>query len=94
MNIQHHESAGRGRFFIEDEDGNNMAEISYMVEPNNVLVVEHTEVDESLQGQNIGLQLVTAVVEEARNSGRKIVPVCSFARAVIEKKPEFADVIA
>ncbi len=94
MNIEHHESAGRGSFFIKNEEGKKLAEITYMIEPENILLVDHTEVASELQGQNIGLKLVEAVVEEARSSGRKINPVCTFAKAIIEKKPQFSDVLA
>ncbi len=70
-----------------------VAEITYAVQHPDTMVVDHTEVKEDLQGQDIGLQLVEAVVEHARAKGRKIVPVCTFAKAIIERKEEFQDVL-
>ncbi len=93
MNIQHEESDIRGRHFINDENGNMVAEITYAVQHPDVMVVDHTEVEEDLQGQNIGAQLVEAVVEHARAKGRKIVTVCTFAKAIMERKKEFQDVL-
>ncbi|MBA2746436.1 MAG: N-acetyltransferase, partial [Flavisolibacter sp.] len=52
-----------------------------------------TEVDDELRGQNIGLQLVQAVVDYARSQKLKLIPLCSFAKSVIDKKPEFRDVL-
>jgi predicted GNAT family acetyltransferase len=57
------------------------------------VVINHTGVDKELQGKNIGFQLVEAVVEQARAEGKKVVPVCSFAKAIIEKTEEFKDVL-
>ena len=58
------------------------------------MIIEHTEVDESLQGKKIGYQLVHQGVEYAREKGIKIIPLCSFARAIFHKTPEFKDVLA
>ncbi len=93
MNILHEETDIRGRHYINDEKGNMVAEITYAVQHPDTMVVDHTEVKEVLQGQDIGLQLVEAVVEHARAKGRKIVPVCTFAKAIIERKEEFQDVL-
>lgn len=93
MNILHEESDIRGRHYINDEKGNMVAEITYAVQHPDTMVVDHTEVNEDLQGQNIGLELVEAVVEHARAKGRKIITVCSFAKAIIERKEEMQDVL-
>ena len=92
MQIQHEETDIRGRHFINDEGGNMIAEITYAVQHPDIMVVDHTEVDQDLQGQHVGNDLVAAVVEHARAKGRKIIPVCPFVKAVMERKPEYADV--
>lgn len=94
MHIQHEESDIRGRHFIMDEDGNMKAEITYAVQHPDVMVVDHTEVDESLRGQDVGKSLVEAVVEHARAKGRSIVPVCPFVRAEMDRNETFQDVRA
>lgn len=94
MHIQHEESDIRGRHFINDDAGNMLAEITYAMQHPDTMVVDHTEVSETLKGKNIGFQLVGAVVEHARLKGRQVVAVCSFASSVIEKTPDFKDVVA
>ena len=93
MQIQHQLNGSRGIFFIPADEEGILAEVVYTLQPPN-MIVEHTEVDEDLQGQNIGLQMVNAVVEHARTHHYKIVPVCPFVKSVIHKKPEFQDVLA
>lgn len=92
MQIQHKQTGSKGAFFIEaDED--IIAELVYALSNNN-MVIEHTEVDPELQGKNIGYELVHHAVEYARTHHHKIVPVCRFAKAVFDKKPDFSDVLA
>jgi predicted GNAT family acetyltransferase len=92
MLIQHKEGGNRGMFFIAD-DGEIVAEIVYATTGNNTIIIEHTEVDASLRGQNIGYELVHKTVEHARMHGLKVSPVCPFAKAVFDKKPDFQDVL-
>jgi uncharacterized protein len=93
MLIQHKQKENRGMFFIE-QDGEIKAEIVYTSPSIDKIIIEHTEVDPELQGQNIGYALVHHTVEHARLHNIKIVPVCSFARGVFDKKPDFCDVLA
>lgn len=93
MNILHKEGHSRSMFYIED-DGDIVAELVYAKGDDNVIVIEHTEVDEELQGKNIGYELVHKTVDHARSHGLKISPVCPFAKAVFDKKPDFNDVLA
>ena len=92
MLIQHKEGGNRGVFFIQD-DGDIVAQIVYAKGSDNTIIIEHTEVDKDLRGNNLGYELVHKTVEHARMHGLKISPVCPFAKAVIDKKPDFQDVL-
>ena len=93
MLIQHKEIGKKGMFFIE-EDGAILAEIVFSHPTKDQLMIEHTQVDEELQGQNIGYELVHHTVEFARQHQLKVIPVCTFAKAIFDKKPDFKDVLA
>jgi predicted GNAT family acetyltransferase len=92
MVIQHKESGKRGMFYIHDDD-EILAEIVYADGGNNIIIIEHTVVDERLKGQNIGYELVHKTVEYARMHGLKVTPVCPFAKAVFDKRADFNDVL-
>jgi len=92
MTVQHKKSGGKGIFYVEYE-GEIAAEMVYSHPSADIMLIEHTEVDEVLRGKNIGYELVHAGVEYARHHGLKIIPACPFARKVFEKKPDFADVL-
>ena len=92
MTIQNKESGKQGAFFI-DEGGELLAEMTYSLTNEQLMIIEHTQVEEALRGQNIGNDLVASAVEYARAKHIKIVPECSFARSILESKKDFADVL-
>ena len=92
MTIQHKESGCKGIFFINEED-KIAAELTYSVIQENKMIIEHTRVDEELQGGNIGYELVQKAADHARTHRYTVIPLCQFAKAVVEKKPEFKDVL-
>jgi predicted GNAT family acetyltransferase len=94
MLIQHKQMGPKGIFFIPDEEEGLLAELVYAKKEPSTMIIEHTEVDDELKGQNIGYQLVQMAVEYAKSHQLKIIPLCPFAKAVIDKKPEFKEVLA
>lgn len=92
MHIQHKLSGTKGMFYVPGEE-TVAAELIYSIQQPDKMIVEHTEVTDELRGQNIGYELVHAAVEHARTHNMKIVPVCPFTKSVIDKKPDFQDVL-
>jgi predicted GNAT family acetyltransferase len=95
MNFLHKENKQTGMFYLEGEkDKETTAEIVYSIELPDRIIIQHTSVSNELRGKNVGYELVKAVVELARGKDLKVVPVCSFASSVFQRKKEFADVLA
>lgn len=92
MQIQHKEEGGKGMFYIE-ENGNTLAELIYNLPTADKMIIEHTEVDDSLGGKGIGRQLVEASAEHARANNLKIIPLCTFAKSVFDRTPEWQDLL-
>ena len=57
------------------------------------LYLLHTEVPEAMEGHGIGSALVRSAIEFAREKGVKVVPFCPFARAWLERHPQFHDMV-
>ncbi len=91
MNIQHAQNDRGGKFFYE-EGGRILAEMTYVWAGAEKMIIDHTEVDSSLKGKGVGNQLVAAAIEKARAEGFKILPLCPFAKAVMDKHTEYNDV--
>jgi len=90
MEIQHKETETKGSFYVGDPV---LAEMTYSKAGDNLIIIDHTEVGEALKGKGVGLQLVKAAVEFARNKKIKILPLCPFAKSVFDKKEELRDVL-
>ena len=56
--------------------------------------ITHTEVDPAYGGQGIARRLIEVLIAEARRTGKKIVPVCSYAEKMMRRTDEYADVLA
>lgn len=93
MLIQHKQDGAKGSFFVEAHDA-ILAEMTYSMAAENLMIIDHTEVSDELRGKNVGYQLVHRAVEYAREKQIKILPLCPFAKLVFDKKgAEFADVL-
>ncbi|WP_336987549.1 GNAT family N-acetyltransferase [Altererythrobacter aquiaggeris] len=60
----------------------------------NSRVADHTIVPPSIGGQGIALELVKALVADAKAEGFKIVPQCSYVAAQFKRHPEWAELRA
>ena len=58
----------------------------------NKWVITHTLVSEEYGGRGIAKRLVLAIIDEARKENKKIIPVCSYAKKMLEKE-EYKDIL-
>jgi uncharacterized protein len=93
MLIQHKQIGGKGMFYV-GQDGAVLAEMVYTIPSPDKIIIEHTEVDDSLSGKGVGKQLVHTAVEYARTNHIKIIPLCPFAKSVFERVAEWEDVLS
>ncbi len=92
MKIQHQFDVRKGSFFIE-ENGKRLAEMVYVMAGPQKMIIEHTEVDESLKGKGAGAKLLEALVEFVREKEIKVIPLCPFAKATFNKRIDLQDVL-
>jgi len=85
---------GHNKFYVNDADGNQVAEIVFVPTGEHLSIIEHTDVDPSLKGQGVGRQLVAKVVEKMRAENRKIIPLCPFAKHAFDNNPEYDSIRA
>lgn len=79
---------GDSKFYIGDNEDKPLAEIAYVKNGDDKIIIEHTIVAEELQGQGVAKKLLTRAVEYAREENLKVIPACSYALAQFEKNPE------
>ncbi|KKX30333.1 GNAT family N-acetyltransferase [Rhizobium sp. LC145] len=91
MDIRNEESKSGGRYLavIEGHEG----EMTYSRTSPELIIIDHTGVPDALRGKGVGQALAVHAVEDARRGGWKIIPLCPFFRAQVERHPEWRDVI-
>lgn len=92
MEVLQKDNGQKGMFYIE-ENQSIVAEMTYVWTGTDRIIIDHTEVGESLKGKGAGKLMVEKAVEFARAKGLKIIPLCPFAKSVFDKVKEFNDVL-
>ena len=93
ITIRHTETERNG-IFESWQEGVQVGEMTYQRPTPQRMVINHTRVFESFEGRGIARQMVLAAVDFARANSRQIVPVCSYARALLTRTDEYKDILA
>ncbi|GLQ08161.1 hypothetical protein GCM10007913_00930 [Devosia yakushimensis] len=89
--VQREDGATKGRYRLVIDGAE--AEMTYSRIGRRQLIIDHTYVPATLRGRKVGERLVQRAVEDARRDGVVIIPLCPFAKAQIERHPEWQDVL-
>ena len=89
MSIEVTDNASAHRYEIS-ADGELAGYVTYRRRPGRI-VFRHTEIDDAFEGQGLGSRLARAVLDEAREHGEQVVPLCPFIAAYKRRHPEYAD---
>ncbi|PYE21798.1 putative GNAT family acetyltransferase [Rhizobium sp. PP-CC-3A-592] len=89
--VEREDGASKGRYRIVVEGVE--AEMTYSRAGTQLVIIDHTDVPAALRGRKVGERLVRQAVEDARREGVSIIPLCPFAKAQIERHPEWQDVL-
>ena len=90
--IERREADGVGVFTLT-EGGSAIATLDYRRTDPRVVRIDFVEVSPRRRGEGLGQRLVAAAVDWARQDGLTLVPVCGFARHVLESDAAFHDVL-
>ncbi|MDH7789316.1 GNAT family N-acetyltransferase [Ochrobactrum sp. AN78] len=91
IQIKKNDDADSGRYFVVI-DGDE-AEMTYTKLGTALISIDHTFVPDSMRGKGVAQALALNAVEDARKTGWKIIPRCSFMQAQVKRHADWADVI-
>lgn len=86
VSIEREEQDGAQEFVLR-VDGERVGFLEYTLPDAGVMRIEYVEVAPELRGSGLGRQLVQQAVAFAGDGGLKVVPICSYARAVMQGDP-------
>lgn len=87
MSYQFEEEAGR--IVLKDQEGKEAGEITFTREGDDVIIIDHTGVEQAHRGQGLAGELVNKVVEKAKEENLKVMPVCPFAKKQFEEHTDY-----
>jgi uncharacterized protein len=59
----------------------------------NVIILNHTEVPQQLEGRGVGSVLIKFVLDDARENRYEVVPMCPFVAVYIRRHQEYRDLV-
>ncbi|MBU3154937.1 GNAT family N-acetyltransferase [Clostridium estertheticum] len=79
-------------FYVGDNEEKPLAKMEF-VYSGDVITIDHTFVSDELRGQNVARQLLEKIVSLARETNKKIIPICPYAKAELNKNDKYLDVL-
>jgi uncharacterized protein len=67
--------------------------IAQYIAGHDTMTFTHTEVPQTLEGQGIGSALVKGALDQVRERGWKVAPMCPFVAAYIRRHPDYRDLM-
>lgn len=85
----------QGRVFSTDENGEVLAEATYVQQANGEVDIDYTYVSPVLRGQGAAGKMMEALANHLRESGLKATASCSYANAWLRKNREaYGDIVS
>lgn len=81
----------RGRYVARLPGVDAEAEITFRHHGARAISADHTGVPDAMAGHGVAKALLNYMLEDARASGLRIIPLCPFVRGQLAKHPEWAD---
>ena len=91
LTVIREDSPTGGRYVIKADGAE--AEMTYSRAGTTRIIIDHTGVPDAMRGTGAGKAMVAQAVADARDEGFKIIPLCPFAKATLDKHPEWQDVV-
>ncbi len=84
---------GMRSFYVGESEENPLAEMGFVSSGEDIITIEHTNVSEELSGQGVGRLLLKELIDWARQENKKIIPLCPYVKAQMEKNEEYHDML-
>jgi predicted GNAT family acetyltransferase len=91
MEVDFKDNKDRKRF--ETEVNGHTAFVEY-IRAKNAIYLTHTEVPGALEGKGVGSALVKRALEQIKQEGEKVAPLCPFVAAYIKKHRDWIPMVA
>jgi len=78
---------------FEARDGDRVVGFAQYQVQDQTVVFTHTEVDDDEEGQGVGGALVRGALDQVRDAGLTVLPVCPFVKAWIDRHEDYQPLV-
>ncbi|MFQ8432791.1 GNAT family N-acetyltransferase [Amaricoccus sp. W119] len=89
--ITKEDDGGKGRYVARIDGIDAEGEITFTHRAPGVISADHTGVPDAMGGRGVSKALLNFMLDDARENGFRIVPICPFVRAQYARHPEWSD---
>lgn len=89
LRFQDNTQGSRYEAYLGDELAGSL---DYHAQPGLVTLL-HTEVPRAFEGQGVGSNLIAFALDDIRNRGLEVLPICPFVIAYLQRHPEQRDLL-
>ncbi len=90
--LVHRHDAPNDRY-VSEIAGRTVGVAEYHLRGREIYFFYHTQVDVASAGKGVGSALVRFALDDVREKGGSIVPLCPFVAAWLERHPEYDDIV-
>ena len=58
-----------------------------------LITLLHTEIEPDFEGRGLGSRFVAGILDDARGRGLRVLPICPFVRAFLQKTSDYDDLV-
>lgn len=91
LTLTKEDGALRGRYVARLAGIDAEGEITFRHHGPGVISADHTGVPEELAGHGVAKALLSYMLEDARQTGFRIIPICPYVRGQYARHPEWVD---
>lgn len=85
------DDADRERYEIR-VDGRLAGFVKYRLRPGSIELV-HTEINDEFEGRGLGSQLISFALDDARERGLAVLPICPFVNDYMQRHRQYSDLV-
>ncbi|MEM6758799.1 MAG: GNAT family N-acetyltransferase [Pseudomonadota bacterium] len=94
ITIEREDTGSKARYVASVAGVDGQGELTLSKVSDVLVIVDHTQVDDSLRGMGVAGALAKRVIADARQAGQRIVPLCPFLRSyALKHREEVSDVV-
>jgi hypothetical protein len=94
VQVEHHQRGDHRGAFVVERGGETLAEMTYSMAGDHLMLIDHTEVGDALRGRGVARRLLDRAVAFAREHHHQVIPVCPYASAQFARDPSIRDVLS